>query len=48
MLLYHESDRLEFQQIALNYLSHIDLKDFMNLYRKNVLKNYIDFMLLLH
>ena len=40
----------ELQQIALNYSSDIDFRDFMNLY-KNILQNYILFelfILLLH
>ena len=44
-------NKQELQQIAYGHSSDIDIKDFMNLYKKNVLQNHILFkllMLLLH
>ena len=39
-------NKQELQQIIFNHLSHIDFKDFMNLY-KNVLQNHILIQLLI-
>ena len=33
-------NKRELQQIALNHSSNIDFKDFMNIYKKNVLQNH--------
>ena len=44
-------NKQELQQIAYGRSSDIDIKDFMNLYKKNALQNHILFkllMLLLH
>ena len=39
---YHFPNKRELQQVGYNHSSHIDFKEFMNLY-KNVLQNHILF-----
>ena len=40
-------NKIELQQIALKHSSNIDFKDFMKIYKKKILQNYILFWLMI-